>query len=130
MGTPCSLKWREIGERERMWVVSPSHPIVAGLPEQIVLEHEEMYGEFFNIPQPDELVLVSWFKGGEVFRSGACWNRGLGKVFYFRPGHESYPTYYNKEVQQVLINACKWAAPGDFPKITIEQIPVPIEKVD
>jgi trehalose utilization protein len=130
MGTPCSLKWREIGERERMWVVSPGHPIVAGLPEQIVLEHEEMYGEFFNIPQPDELVFVSWFKGGEVFRSGACWNRGLGKVFYFRPGHESYPTYYNTQVQQVLINACKWAAPGVLPKITIEQIPVPLEKVD
>jgi trehalose utilization protein len=129
MGTPCSLKWREIGERERMWVVNPSHPIVQGLPEQIVIEHEEMYGEFFNIPQPDELVFVSWFQGGEVFRSGACWNRGLGKVFYFRPGHESYPTYYQKEVQQVLINAVKWAAPIEFPKITIEQIPVPMEKV-
>ena len=129
MGTPCSLKWREIGERERMWIVNPSHPIAAGLPEQIVIEHEEMYGEFFNIPAPDELVMVSWFQGGEIFRSGACWNRGLGKVFYFRPGHESFPTYYQKEVQQVLINACKWAAPGALPKITIEQIPVPMEKV-
>ena len=129
MGTPCSLKWREIGERERMWIVNPSHPIANGLPEQLVIEHEEMYGEFFNIPAPDELVFVSWFQGGEIFRSGACWNRGLGKVFYFRPGHESFPTYYQKEVQQVLINACKWAAPIQFPAITIEQIPVPMEKV-
>ena len=129
MGTPCSLKWREIGERERLWCVSPSHPIAQGLPEQIVIEHEEMYGEFFNIPAPDELVFTSWFQGGEIFRSGACWNRGLGKVFYFRPGHESYPTYYQKEVQQVIINAVKWAAPIQVPVITMDHKPTPLEKI-
>ena len=129
MGTPCSLKWREIGERERLWCVSPSHPIAQGLPEQIVIEHEEMYGEFFNIPAPDDLVFTSWFQGCEIFRSGACWNRGLGKVFYFRPGHESYPTYYQKEVQQVIINAVKWAAPIQFPVITMDHKPTPLEKI-
>ncbi len=111
MGTSGALKWREIGERERLWCVNPTHPIASGLPEQIVLEHEEMYGEYFDIPAPDELVYVSWFRGGEVFRSGCCWRRGLGKVFYFRPGHESLPTYHQKEIQQVIVNAVKWAAP-------------------
>ncbi|MDX9971722.1 MAG: ThuA domain-containing protein [FCB group bacterium] len=111
MGTGCMLKWREIGEKERLWVVDPSHPIVDGLPEYIELEHEEMYGEHFDIPQPDQQVFVSWFQGGEVFRSGCCWHRGRGKVFYFRPGHETYPTYYNEQVLKVIHNAVKWAAP-------------------
>ncbi|MCE5216903.1 ThuA domain-containing protein [bacterium] len=111
MGTTCSLKWREIGERERLWVVSPGHPIVEGIGECIEIPHAEMYGEHFDIPAPDELVLVSWFEGGEVFRSGCCWNRGKGKVFYFRPGHETYPIYYQEEVLKVIANALRWAAP-------------------
>ena len=115
MGTSCDLKWREAGERERLWVVNPSHRIAAGLAEYIQLEHEEMYGEFFDIPAPDELVFVSWFAGGEVFRSGCCYRRGQGKVFYFRPGHETYPTFFNAEVRQVLANAVQWAAPGTGP---------------
>jgi len=110
MGTTCSLKWREIGENERLWVVDPSHPIAAGLPEYIDIEHEEMYGEYFDIPQPDALVFVSWFKGGEVFRSGCAYQRGRGKIFYFRPGHETYPTFLHPQVQQVLANAVRWAA--------------------
>lgn len=130
MGTTGALKWREIGERERLWLVNPSHPIAQGLPEQIVIEHEEMYGEHFDIPAPDELVYVSWFQGGEVFRSGCCWRRGLGKVFYFRPGHESYPTYYQKEVQQVIINGVKWAAPDQLPELKLWHIPTPLEKVE
>ena len=113
MGTGCNLKWREADERERLWVVAPAHPIVAGLPERIELEREEMYGEHFDIPAPDELVLVSWFQGGEVFRSGCCFRRGAGRIFYFRPGHETYPTYHQPLIQQVILNAARWAAPVD-----------------
>lgn len=111
MGTSCDLKWREADEKERIWIVKPGHPIADGLGEYIELPQEEMYGEHFDIPEPDELVMVSWFEGGEVFRSGCCYTRGLGKIFYFRPGHESYPTYYNPDVRKVLSNAVKWAAP-------------------
>ncbi|MFC5404976.1 ThuA domain-containing protein [Cohnella soli] len=110
MGTSCALKWREADEKERLWVVKPSHPIAAGLPEYFELEREEMYGEHFDIPDPDELVFVSWFEGGEVFRSGATFSRGQGKIFYFRPGHETYPTYYNEPVLRVIANAVRWAA--------------------
>ena len=110
MGTSCHLKWREIGELERLWVVDPSHPIVDGLPDYFELKHTEMYGEHFDIPAPDELVFISWFQGGEVFRSGCCWHRGQGKVFYFRPGHETFPIYYNENVLKVILNGVKWAA--------------------
>jgi trehalose utilization protein len=113
MGTGCDLKWREAGEKERIWVVNPAHPIAAGLPEYITLDHEEMYGEHFDIPAPDELVFVSWFEGGEVFRSGCTFNRGQGKIFYFRPGHETYPTYYNPQVLQVIQNGVRWAVPSN-----------------
>ncbi|RJE88917.1 trehalose utilization protein ThuA [Paenibacillus sp. 1011MAR3C5] len=112
MGTGCDLKWREAGEKERLWVVNPAHPIAAGLPEYITLENEEMYGEHFDIPAPDELIFVSWFEGGEVFRSGCTFNRGQGKIFYFRPGHETYPTYYNPQILQVIQNGIRWAAPS------------------
>lgn len=116
MGTTCSLKWREAGERERVWVVAPAHPIAAGLGEGFEIEHEEMYGEFFDIPAPDELVLISSFEGGEVFRSGCCYYRGRGKIFYFRPGHETYPTYHQPQVLHVIVNAVRWAAPtGPLP---------------
>lgn len=112
MGTSCSLKWRVADEKERLWVVDPSHPIAAGLGEYLELEREEMYGEFFDIPAPDALVFVSWFPGGEVFRSGCCYSRGAGKIFYFRPGHESYPTYFDDGVRRVIANAVEWAAPS------------------
>jgi trehalose utilization protein len=112
MGTDCSLKWREADDKERLWVVEPGHPIADGIPEVIELEQEEMYGEHFDIPQPDELVFISWFTGGEVFRSGCTFTRGKGRIFYFRPGHETFPTYQNKHIQKVIINAVKWAAPG------------------
>ncbi|GEN57712.1 trehalose utilization protein ThuA [Halolactibacillus alkaliphilus] len=108
MGTTCDLKWREADDRERLWVIDPTHPIVAGLGSYIELEKEEMYGEHFDIPAPDELVFMSWFEGGEVFRSGATYKRGRGKVFYFRPGHETYPTYHNKDIQTVIKNAVNW----------------------
>ena len=111
MGTPCDLKWREADEKERLWVVAQGHPIVEGIGDYIELAQEEMYGEPFGIPQPDELVFVSWFQGGEVFRSGAAYYRGAGKVFYFRPGHETYPTYYNEQIRTVIANAARWAKP-------------------
>ena len=114
MGTGCMLKWREWkgqGERERLWVVDPAHPIVDGIPEYIEIEHAEMYGEHFDIPQPDQQVFISWFQGGEVFRSGCCWHRGLGKVFYFRPGHETFPIFYDKTILKVIYNGVMWAAP-------------------
>ncbi|MFC5470274.1 ThuA domain-containing protein [Cohnella suwonensis] len=113
MGTSCDLKWREADEKERIWIVNPGHPIADGLGEYIELPHEEMYGEHFDIPQPDELVMVSWFEGGEVFRSGCCYTRGMGRIFYFRPGHETYPTYFNPEIRKVINNAVQWTAPVD-----------------
>jgi trehalose utilization protein len=130
MGTTCMLKWREIAEKERMWVVAPHHPIVAGLDQYIEIEHEEMYGEFFDIPAPETLVYISWFKGGEVFRSGCCYQRGKGRIFYFRPGHETYPTYHHPQVLQVIYNAVLWAAPTGGPTIIYDHHPKPLEKVE
>jgi len=109
MGTSCNLQWREAAEKERLWVVNPAHPITRGLGRYIELPHTEMYGEPFDIPTPDKVVFISWFEGGEVFRSGCTWTRGKGKIFYFRPGHETFPLYHNPEVLQVLENAVRWA---------------------
>ncbi len=109
MGTNCSLKWREAGERERLWNVAPAHPIMHGIGEYVEVEPAEMYGERFDIPEPDELLMISWFQGGEVFRSACTWQRGNGRVFYFRPGHETYPVYRNQDVLRIIANGCKWA---------------------
>lgn len=109
MGTPCSLRWRDIGERERLWVVDPSHPITQGIGEYIELPNAEMYGEPFTVPEPDKVIFISWYEGGDVFRSGCVWQRGYGKVFYFDPGHETYPIFYNPQIIQVLENAVRWA---------------------
>jgi len=111
MGTTCSLTWREADERERLWVCNPGHPIARGIDRCFELPMEEMYGEPFGVPEPEEQVFISWFEGGEVFRSGCCWHRGNGSIFYFRPGHESYPTYYDENVRRVLANAAEWARP-------------------
>ena len=113
MGTPANLHWREAGERERIWVVNPGHPIAKGLGEYFELENEEMYGEPFSVPEPLETVFVSWFQGGEIFRSGLTYRRGAGNIFYFRPGHETYPTYHDKTVGLVLRNAVNWAFNAD-----------------
>lgn len=134
MGTPCNLTWREAGERERLWVASANHPIAKDLPNHFELENEEMYGEPFGIPEPLETVFISWFQGGEVFRSGVTYKRGAGNVFYFRPGHETYPTYYDKNVQTVLRNAVNWAhnsqprlaEPTNAPNVTVEMALEPI----
>jgi trehalose utilization protein len=130
MGTRCELKWREAGERERLWIIEPGHPIAAGLGEYFEIPHVEMYGERFDIPAPDTLVFVSWFQGGEVFRSGCCWHRGAGKIFYFRPGHETFPIFYQPEVQRVLANAVRWAAPVGETQGTFGHRPQPLEKID
>lgn len=111
MGTTGSLKWREADEKERLWNIEPGHPITAGIGEYIELPYEEMYGERFDIPTPDKLIFISWYEGGEVFRSGCCWERGHGRIFYFQPGHETYPTFHNPEILRVITNAVRWAAP-------------------
>ena len=110
MGTSCSLTWREAGEKERLWVCNPGHPIVQGLGKYFELPNTEMYGEPFGIPNPDEQIFISWFEGGEVFRSGATWKRGNGKIFYFRPGHETVGTYFNPIVQKIILNGVNWCA--------------------
>ena len=112
MGTSCDLKWRETqNEGEVLWVTRPGHPIVQGIEDHFVIDHEEMYGEFFDIPEPECTFLISSFTGGEVFRSGCTWTRGAGRIAYFRPGHETYPTYHHPQVLKVIENACRWAAP-------------------
>jgi trehalose utilization protein len=131
MGTGCGLKWREAGELERLWVVNPGHPIAEGLPDHFEIAHEEMYGELFDVPAPDELVFVSWFEGGDVFRSGCCWTRGKGRVFYFRPGHETFPTYHDANVQRVIANGVKWAAPrmGSPYSLACPEVPKPLNPI-
>ena len=110
MGTRCTLRWRH-DDRETVWTVAPGHPIAAGVPESFVIPEQEMYGEFFDVPPPDELVFISSFAGGEVFRSGCCWTRGRGRIFYFSPGHETNPVYHQPEVQRVLLNGVHWVGP-------------------
>ncbi len=132
MGTSCSIIWREAGEKERLWVCNPAHPIARGIHRYFEIPNTEMYGEPFAIPAPDEIVFISWFEGGEVFRSGCTWKRGNGKIFYFRPGHEVYPIYYNKNVRLVLRNAVRWAAPDgekwidSCPRISVRHTPEPL----
>ncbi len=135
MGTPCSLKWREAGERERVWTVNPSHPIAQGLPSAFEVASSEMYGEPFAIPEPDETVFISWYQGGEVFRSGVAFRRGGGRIFYFSPGHETYPIYHDATIRQVLRNAVRWAhnpAPAwtgimAAPNVPVDKAPERIE---
>ena len=130
MGTGCYLKHRVAGETERLWVVDPGHPVAAGIPDIIELEQEEMYGEPFDVPPPDELVFISWFKGGEVFRSGCAWRRGLGRIFYFRPGHETFPTYHHPQIQRVILNAVRWAAPPKDMQAPVRGRRQPLEPLD
>ena len=124
MGTSCALCWREAGERERVWTINPGHPIAEGVGPFIELEQSEMYGEPFGIPTPDEQVFISWFEGGEVFRGGCCWTRGSGRIFYFSPGHETYPIYHHPQIQRVITNAVKWARPRGLPANTPRKVPV------
>ena len=122
LGTSCNLSWREDGDLERVWVCKPSHPIAQGLGRYFEIEHEETYAEPFDIPNPDELVFMGWYEGGELFRSGCCYNRGNGKIFYFQPGHESYPTFYNKDVQTVIKNAVRYVTPSYRAKLECPRV--------
>ncbi|MEU4697502.1 ThuA domain-containing protein [Nonomuraea dietziae] len=126
MGTTCTLNWRDGGERELVWTIEPSHPIAAGVPNPLVIEEQETYGEPFGIPAPDELVFVSSFGGGDVFRSGCCFRRGRGRVFYFSPGDQDYPVYYHEGVRRVLANAVLWAAPVGGPGVPLSNAHTPI----
>lgn len=132
MGTGCMLRWREAGERERLWITSPGHPILQGIDGDFIdLPATEMYGEHFDIPPPDELLLISWFEGGEVFRSGCTFRRGQGKIFYFRPGHETYPIYYQPQVQRIICNAVLWAhtaKPGNY-AFDARHVPDPLSPI-
>jgi len=134
MGTRCSLRWREAGEKERLWCVNPGHPITHGLEPYFELQHTEMYGELFDIPAPEELIFISWFAGGEVFRSGCCWTRGKGKIFYFRPGHETFPIYFDPNVRRVIANGVQYVAQKSdmayYPGRLVPNIPDPLEKLD
>ena len=123
MGTSCNLRWREADDRELVWSVNPTHPISCGVVQPIVLPEHEMYGEFFDIPTPDELVFVSSFSGGEVFRSGCCFHRGKGRIFYFSPGHETYPIYHDDNIALVLANAVRWAYQGQPAKFVTDISP-------
>jgi trehalose utilization protein len=111
LGTTGSLGWREAREKSRVWTAAPGHPIADGIPQQFLLEHEEMYSEPFGIPEPETTVFISWFEGGNVFRSGVTFRREYGKIFYFQPGHETFPTYHQPQVQRIITNAVKWARP-------------------
>jgi trehalose utilization protein len=129
MGTTANIRWAERGEKERVWVCNPGHPIAHGLGEYFEIDMTEMYGEPFQVPAPDETVFVSWFEGGEVFRSGLCYKRGNGKIFYFRPGHESYPVYYNKDVQTVIRNSVHWACPEKTAGVWQDRIALGIDNM-
>ena len=128
LGTDCRLRWREIGEKERVWVVAPGHPLTAGVPETFTLPHSEMYGEPFDIPDDGKVIFMSWFEGGNPFRSGVAFQRGAGRIFYFSPGHETYPIYHDPNILRVLANAIRWSAGPTLPPRVTPQ-PEPLEKV-
>src|SRR5690625_1118541 len=111
MGTSCTLRWRNEADRELVWTVNPSHPIAEGVPHPIIIDEQEMYGEHFDIPVPDELVFVSSFSGGEIFRSGCTFRRGKGKIFYFSPGDQDYPVCHHPDVRRVISNGVQWTRP-------------------
>ena len=117
MGTSCNLAWRESGDSELVWVIDPAHPITRGIDRFFKLEHEETYGEPFVIPNPDKVLFIGSYSGGEVFRSGVLYERGNGKVFYFQPGHETFPTFKVPEVQTIIKNAVRFVAPAYREKI-------------
>lgn len=131
MGTNCNLAWRESkgGERVRLWCVSPSHPIAQGVPLFIEVPADEMYGEPFNVPKPDDVVFINWYQGGEVFRGGCTWSRGRGRIFHFSPGHETFPVFHHSDIMKVIANGVRWAAEPhkDGHDLSNLHRPVPLE---
>lgn len=122
LGCTGDLVWGE-NQKEIIWNLNPTHPIAAGIPDHFVLDDEELYCEPFYIPTPDELVFCGWYEYGGLFRGGACYRRGLGKVFYFQPGHEECRSFYNPYVQKIIKNAVRWAEPNDFGVTVPESCP-------
>jgi trehalose utilization protein len=129
MGTECTLRWRDWAEHCRIWNVNPTHPIAKDIPMDFELEHEEMYGEYFNIPKPDDLIFVTWYAGGEIFRGGCTFTRGNGKIFYFHPGHEDCPSYHNPTIIKIIKNAIYWAAPSTKRDFKSGDFKLPNEKI-
>ena len=128
MGTPCHLRWRESDDHERLWNLAPNHPVMKGIPEYFELDAEETYGERFDIPQPDELLMIGWFSGGEVFRSVCTFTRGLGRILYLQPGHETYPTFKNPYIQKLITNGIHWATPNCTVELKCPHEPVSPEE--
>ena len=112
LGTSMTLCWRH-DDSERLFCTTPSHPIAKGIPQSFDIPKEEMYGEYFDIPKPDDIIFTGWFAGGAVFRSGCTFTRGYGRIFYFQPGHEEYPVYQMPEIQQIIRNAVRWCRNGE-----------------
>ncbi len=129
MGTSCRLRWREVGEKERLWVVAPGHPIADGVPETFALPHTEMYGEPFDIPDDGKIIYMSWYEGGNVFRSGVTFQRDNGRIFYFAPGHETYPIYHDANIQKIIGNAIRWAAPSVILPSRVTPMPEGVEPI-
>lgn len=104
----CFPAYRGDGKPSVMRVLLPDHPIAKGVPAEFSIAQTEMYDEPFHVPTPDAVVLEEHWERGEWFRSGSLWNVGKGKVFYFRPGHETYPVYKDPNVLRVIENAVRW----------------------
>lgn len=113
VGTTGNLLWGD-NQKEIIWNIMPSHPIAAGIPAHFELPEEELYAEPFQIPQPDAHIFEGWYEHGYVFRTGCTFLRGAGRVFYFQPGHETCPSFYDANVQRIITNGVRWAAPNDF----------------
>ena len=118
LGTTGDLTWGR-NQKAIVWNVAPTHPITAGIPAHFELE-EEMYGEPFYIPKPDDLLFTTWFADGNIFRGGCTYTRGLGKIFYFHPGHETCRSFYNEHVRKIIVNGIRWCAPASVDKATFE----------
>ena len=104
----CFPDYRPDGAPSTIAVLQPEHPIAKGLPGMFRIQHTEMYNEPFHVPEPDLVIFKESWEKGESFRSGCLWNLGEGKVFYFRPGHETFSIYLQKEPLQVIENAVRW----------------------
>ena len=122
VGTNGNLQWGR-NQKEVVWNLMPSHPIAYGIPDHFLIEEEELYSEPFYIPCPDALVFGSWFEDGNIFRSGACFLRGAGKVFYFQPGHETCKSFFNPYVRRIITNAVYWAQPSVCGQELVDKCP-------
>jgi trehalose utilization protein len=100
--------FRPDGAAGHLRTLLPNHPIAKGVPLAFDVPHTEMYNEPFHVPAPDEVIFEERWDKGERFRSGCIWNVGKGKVFYFRPGHETFDVYLQPVTLKVIANAVQW----------------------